>query len=164
MKPKPISSMQVATCSGVSSIWTPRASNRSADPHLDVAERLPCLATAHPAPAAMSAAVVEMLNVVGPPPVPAVSTRSSRLTSTWAARLRIVRASPTNSATVSPLARRAIRKAPVWTSPALPSMISLSAAEVWSAVRWVPAQSSSIARVRRSLGMVEAVATRRRGS
>ena len=36
--------------------------------------------------AAMSAAVVEMLNVVGPPPVPAVSTRSSRLTSTWAAR------------------------------------------------------------------------------
>ena len=33
-------------------------------------ERLPCLATAQPAPAATSAAVVEMLKVDGPPPVP----------------------------------------------------------------------------------------------
>ena len=41
-------------------------------------ERLPCLATAQPAPAATSAAAVEMLKVDGPPPVPAVSTRSSR--------------------------------------------------------------------------------------
>ena len=45
-------------------------------------ERLPCLATAQPAPAATSAAAVEMLKVDGPPPVPAVSTRSSRPAST----------------------------------------------------------------------------------
>ena len=43
-----------------------------------MAERLPCLATAQPAPAAISAAVVETLNVRRPPPVPAVSSRSSR--------------------------------------------------------------------------------------
>src|SRR3954462_8346198 len=158
MKPKPISSMHSATCSGVSSIWTPRASSRSADPHLEVAERLPCLATAQPAPAASRAVVVEMLKVVGPPPVPAVSTRSSLLTLTWAERFRIVRARPTSSATVSPFARRAIRKAPIWTGSARPSMISASAAEVWSAVRCVPLQISSIARVRMSLGMVEALA------
>jgi len=36
-------------------------------------------------------------------------------------------------------------------------MISASAAEVWSAVRCVPSQISSIARVRISLGMVEAL-------
>ena len=41
-------------------------------------ERLPCFATRTPAPAARSAAAVEMLNVVtAPPPVPQVSTSSS---------------------------------------------------------------------------------------
>jgi hypothetical protein len=35
-------------------------------------------------------------------------------------------------------------------------MISARAADVWSAVRWVPAQISSIARVRMLLGIVEA--------
>ena len=94
-----------------------------------VAERLPCLATAQPAPAATSAAVVETLKVEGPPPVPAVSTRSSRAVSTCAARRRIVRARPISSGTVSPFARSAIRKAPVWTSPARPSMISSRTAE-----------------------------------
>src|SRR4051794_39383994 len=158
MKPKPISSMHSATCSGVSSICTPRASRRSAEPHFEVAERLPCLAPAQPAPAAIRAAVVEMLNVVGPPPVPAVSTRSSLLTLTWVERFRIVRARPTSSATVSPFARSAIRNAPIRTGSARPSMISESAAEVWSAVRCVPLQISSIARVRMSLGMVEALA------
>ena len=43
-----------------------------------VADRLPCFATAQPAPAAISAAVVETLNVLRPPPVPDVSSRSSR--------------------------------------------------------------------------------------
>ncbi len=76
MKPKPISSMQRPTCSGSSSMLTPSASSRSAEPHLLVLERLPCLATAQPAPAATSAAAVETLKVEGPPPVPAVSTRS----------------------------------------------------------------------------------------
>ena len=40
---------------------------------------MPCFATPAPAAAATSAAAVEMLNVFAPsPPVPAVSTRSSR--------------------------------------------------------------------------------------
>ena len=56
----------------------PSASSTSAEPTRPVAERLPCLATAQPAPAAISAAVVETLKVGRPPPVPAVSTRSSR--------------------------------------------------------------------------------------
>ena len=47
---------------------------------------------------------------------PAVSTRSARSISTGAASERIVRARPTSSGTVSPFARSAIRKAPVWTS------------------------------------------------
>ena len=44
----------------------PSASSRSAEPERLVAERLPCLATAQPAPAAISAAVVETLNVLPP--------------------------------------------------------------------------------------------------
>ena len=55
-----------------------------------MAERLPCLATAQPAPAAISAAVVETLNVGRPPPVPAVSIRSSRPACTGVANARIV--------------------------------------------------------------------------
>src|SRR5919109_399756 len=153
MNPKPSSSMHRATSAGPRSILTPSASSRSADPDRLVLERFPCLATAHPAPAATSAAGVEMLNVAAPPPVPAVSTRSSRSTSTDAASRRIVRARPTSSATVSPLARSATRKAPACTSPALPSMTSSRTAEAWSAVRWVPEQTASIARVRMSLGI-----------
>ncbi len=132
---------------------TPSASSRSAEPHLLVLERLPCLATAQPAPAATSAAAVETLKVEGPPPVPAVSTRSPRLLETGVASARIVRASPTSSGTVSPFARRAIRKAPVWTGSARPSMISASTAAAWSAVRWSPAQTASIARLTMSLGI-----------
>ena len=66
-----------ATSSGSSSMRAPSASITSADPHWLVAERLPCLATRQPAPAATKAAVVDTLNVGRPPPVPAVSTRSS---------------------------------------------------------------------------------------
>ncbi len=68
----------------------PSASSRSADPDRPVAERLPCLATVQPAPAAISAAVVETLNVRRPPPVPAVSSRSSRLDRHRVASARIV--------------------------------------------------------------------------
>ena len=78
MKPKPTCSMQRATASGPRSIRTPSASSTSAEPDSPVAERLPCLATAQPAPAAISAAVVETLKVGRPPPVPPVSSRSSR--------------------------------------------------------------------------------------
>ena len=65
MKPMPASAMQRLTCAGAMSMATPRASSTSALPHLLVAERLPCLATVTPAPAATSAAAVEMLNVLG---------------------------------------------------------------------------------------------------
>src|SRR5580692_3809875 len=152
MKPKPTSSMQRATALGSRSIATPRASSRSAEPDFEVAERLPCLAIAQPAPAATSAAVVETLKVEGPPAVPAVSTRSSRFAWTEAASERFVRASPTSSETVSPLARRAIRKPPVWIGSVRPSMISLRTVEAWSEVRFSPAQTASIARLTTSLG------------
>src|SRR6185312_9399434 len=131
----------------------PSASSTSAEPDLEVAERLPCLATGQPAAAATRAAVVETLKVEGPPPVPAVSTRSARSVWTGAASERIVRASPTSSETVSPFARRAIRKAPVWIGSVRPSMISASTVEAWSAVRFSPAQTASIARETRSLGI-----------
>ena len=72
----------------------PSASSTSALPDRPVAERLPCLASAQPAPAAMSAAVVETLNVGRPPPVPAVSTRSSRSHGTGVASARIVPRQP----------------------------------------------------------------------
>ena len=61
MKPKPASRMHAATSSGPRSMRAPSASSRSAEPERLVAERLPCLATAQPAPAAISAAVVETL-------------------------------------------------------------------------------------------------------
>ena len=80
MNPKPTSSMHWATAAGVRSIRAPSASSTSAEPDSPVAERLPCLATVQPAPAAISAAVVETLNVRRPPPVPAVSSRSPRRT------------------------------------------------------------------------------------
>src|ERR1044072_8369779 len=152
MKPKPSSSMHRPTCSGLSSMSTPSASSSSAEPQ-GLFERLPCLATAHPAAAATSAAVVETLKVEGPPPVPAVSTGPGREVSTGAASERIVRARPTSSGTVSPFARRAIRKAPVCTPSARPSMISARTASAWSAVRWSPAQTASIALVTTSFGI-----------
>src|SRR5947209_6636541 len=59
MKPKPARSMQLATPSGSRSMRAPSASSTSAEPDELVAERLPCLATAQPGPAAINAAVVE---------------------------------------------------------------------------------------------------------
>ena len=85
-----------------------------------VAERLPCLASAQPAPAAMSAAVVETLNVGRPPPVPAVSTRSSRAVRTGVASARIVAARPATSASVSPFVRSAMRNPAICVSDDLP--------------------------------------------
>src|SRR5262245_44455824 len=94
MKPKPARSMQRATSAGPRSMRAPSASRTSAEPDRLVADRLPCLASAQPAPAAMSAAVVDTLNVLRPPPVPAVSTRSSRARGTAAAIARMVAARP----------------------------------------------------------------------
>src|SRR4051812_41206370 len=152
MKPKPTSSMQRATATGVRSMRTPSASSTSAEPDSPVAERLPCLATAQPAPAAISAAVVETLNVGRPPPVPAVSIRSSRAVFTGLAKLRMARARPTSSATVSPFVRSAISTPAVSTSDALPAITSASTAAVSSAVRSRRDASASSAWVRTGLG------------
>src|SRR4051794_31290854 len=157
MKPKPTSAMQRATASGLRSIRTPRASSTSAEPERPVAERLPCLATAQPAPAAIRAAVVETLNVGRPPPVPAVSIRSvSRPVVTGVANARIVVASPTSSSTVSPLVRSATSTPAVSTSEALPPMISASTAAVCSAPRSRRDISASSAFVKTGLGRVTA--------
>src|SRR5919197_4446649 len=152
MNPKPACSMQRATASGARSMRTPSASSTSADPDSPVAERLPCWAPAPPAPAAISAAVVDTLNVGRPPPVPAVSTRSSRPVSTGVAKRRIVCASPWISSTVSPFVRRAMSTPAVSTSDALPSMISASTSAVCSVVRSRRAASASIAFVITGLG------------
>ena len=150
MNPNPTSSMQRATSSGLRSMRAPRASSTSAEPDRPVAERLPCLATEQPAPAAISAAVVETLKVRRPPPVPAVSSRSSLDGCTRTACARIVRASPASSSTVSPLVRSAIRNAAIWISEALPAMISDSTAAASSSERSSPDASASIERVIRS--------------
>jgi hypothetical protein len=113
MNPNPTSSMHCATAAGVRSIRAPSASSTSAEPDSPVADRLPCLATAQPAPAAINAAVVETLNVRRTPPVPAVSSSSSRDAVTRTACARIVRARPASSSTVSPLVRSAIRNAAI---------------------------------------------------
>src|SRR3954447_20419807 len=155
MKPKPASRMHAATASGPRSTRAPSASSRSALPLSDVALRLPCLATAQPAPAAMIAAVVETLNVGRPPPVPAVSSRSSRPHSTRAASARIVRASPASSSSVSPLARRAMRKPAICTSLASPAMMTSSTAAAWSLDRSRPDATASMACVRIASGIHE---------
>src|SRR4051812_7456079 len=152
MKPKPTVSMQAATSSGSRSIRAPSASSTSADPDLPVALRLPCFATTQPAPAATNAAQVETLNVGRPPPVPAVSSRSSRPASTDRASERIVRARPTSSSTVSPFVRSAIRNAADCASDAAPSITSRSTAAASSDDRSEPDATRSIASVSTGLG------------
>src|SRR4051795_10372983 len=155
MKPKPTASMHAATAAGSRSMFAPSASSTSAEPDLPVALRLPCFATMQPAPAATNAAHVETLNVGGPPPVPAVSSRSSPPTSTERARERIVRARPTSSSTVSPLVRSAIRNAAACASDASPCMISRSTAAASSAGRSSRDATRSIASVSTALGIQE---------
>src|SRR3954468_4533728 len=158
MKPKPTSLMQRAMASGRRSMRTPSASRTSAEPDRPVAERLPCLATAQPWPAAIRAAVVDTLKVGLPPPVPAVSIRSSRPASTGVANARIVVARPTSSSIVSPLVRSATRMPEVSISDALPAMISASTSAVCSAERFLRAIRASSAGVRTGLGISQKVA------
>src|SRR3954469_13327944 len=54
----PARSTQSATLAGATSMATPRASSRSAEPHCDVCARFPCLHTLAPAPATTIAALV----------------------------------------------------------------------------------------------------------
>ena len=144
--------MQVPTSCGPRSMRTPSASSTSAEPERPVAERLPCLATAQPAPAAISAAVVETLKVGRPPPVPAVSTSSSRAVVTGAASARIVRARPAISSTVSPFVRSPISRPAICASEASPAMITSSTAAASSALRCWPDATLSIAGVRTGSG------------
>src|SRR5207244_1756073 len=89
---------------------TPSASSTSAEPHLDVNERLPCLATTAPAPAATNAAAVEILKVeTAPPPVPQVSTRCAPFASTRTIASRSARAAPAPSSGVSTFHRIPLR-------------------------------------------------------
>ena len=116
--------MHSATCSGVRSMLTPAAWSTSALPEWLVPERLPCFAIRTPAPAAMRAAVVEMLKVPDTsPPVPAVSTSPSGSTGTLAARPRMTRAAAAISSTVSPFMRSPMRNPPICDSVASPVMI-----------------------------------------
>ena len=95
------------------SMTTPRASSMSADPLCEDAARLPCLATRAPAAAAMIAAIVEMFTVCDrSPPVPHVSTTGPSTASGIPAFIMPV-TRPDTSLDVSPLARRATRKAAV---------------------------------------------------
>ena len=112
MNAMPASARQRSTPAASRSIRTPSASSRSAEPQIDDAARLPCLATGTPAPATTIAATVEMLNVpLRSPPVPHVSTTGAG-GSTGFANPSIVSASPSISSTVSPLVRSAIRRPP----------------------------------------------------
>src|SRR5450756_1058447 len=154
IKPMPAAAMQRLTCSGAMSMATPSASRTSALPHLLVAERLPCLATVTPAPAATRAAAVEMLNVWAPsPPVPQVSRITSVSTSTFSASALMARAMPTISSAVSPLTRRALRKAAVWASPVRPPMISSSTSRASSSPRSRPAARRCSAALSTSFGI-----------
>ena len=124
---------------------TPRASRTSAEPVEPDMARLPCLATATPAPATTKAAVVEMLKLPEPsPPVPQVSTTSPS-TDTWRDFSRITRAIPVISSTVSPLIRSAVKKDPTWADVASPVIISFMAAVAWSALSDSPSTSICIA-------------------
>jgi len=70
-------SIHFLTPSGSRLTFTPNPSNKSALPHLLVTARLPCLATATPAPETTKAETVLILNVfILSPPVPHVSIKS----------------------------------------------------------------------------------------
>ena len=117
----------------------PSASSTSAEPDCDDAERLPCLTTRAPAPAATIAAIVEMLTDIDrSPPVP--TTSSSRPgteigVGAGVHRLDEAGASPRWSRPWRAARRRSRRSA---TGVASPARISPIAQAVWSAVRSLP--------------------------
>ena len=137
MKPTPTSATQRATCRGVRSRRTPAASRTSALPDLLDTERLPCLATWHPAAAATNMLAVETLKVAeASPPVPTMSTVwGSPASSTPLARERMTWAAAAISATVSPFMRSATRKPATWAGVAAPVMIACMALVISSSVR-----------------------------
>ena len=138
----------------------PRASRTSADPDFEDAERLPCLTTCAPAPAATIAAIVEMLtDIERSPPVPTTSSRRPG-TEILVARPSIAAARPASSSTVSPLARSATANPAIWAGDASPDRISSMAQAACASLRSVPSTSAV-----RTCGQVAAISGwRGRGS
>src|ERR1700682_3581906 len=131
----PASSTHRATPSGPKSIFTPSCSSTSADPHIEEAARLPCLATLAPHAEATMAESVEMLKVDSPsPPVPHVSSSAASI-EIGVAFARAARAKPVISSEVSPFIRSATRNPAIWTGVASPRMICSKADAASSSVR-----------------------------
>jgi hypothetical protein len=122
-------------------MFAPRASITSAEPHLELMLRLPCLATRTPAPAVTNAVAVEMLKVpLASPPVPLVSTSADSVSASrpvplksialgdamgkGVAAARIASAKPTISSTVSPFMRKATSSAAICASVQFPASTS----------------------------------------
>ncbi|OMC56679.1 hypothetical protein A5747_07155 [Mycobacterium sp. IS-836] len=98
----------------------------SAPPDSDDAARLPCLTTGTPAAATTIAAIVDRLTVLTPsPPVPTMSTVSSRIASAGirSAWLSMTSASSLTSAEVGPFIFIATANAAIWAGAAFPVMI-----------------------------------------
>ena len=124
-----------ATCSGERSSRTPRDSSMSAEPDRLEEARLPCLTTTAPAAAMTIADIEEMLTVIArSPPVPTMSMVGPATSKRFAC-LSIISASPVISGTVSPLARRAVRKEASWGWLASPDMTRSMAQAACSVVR-----------------------------
>ena len=105
----PISSNSFLLCSGSMVIFMPRASRQSAAPDLELAARLPCLATGTPAAEITIDAVVEILKELDPsPPVPTISKVSTSAPS-FLPNFRISSAEPVISSMVSPFWLNAVR-------------------------------------------------------
>ena len=153
MKPKPTSRMQRPTAPGSRSMRAPSASSRSAEPQSEVAERLPCLATAQPAPAAIRAAVVDTLKVAFRRPCRRCrrhrARRRPRASRASAWRWRGRRPRPRSP----PFARSPTRNAEISISEASPAMIVSRTSFARPAARSWPAATSSIARVSVGLGI-----------
>ena len=145
-KPKPSSSIERSICGGSRPSRKPSASSTSADPEAEDTARFPCFATPAPAAAATRAAVVEMLNVRAPsPPVPAVSTRSSRRGRTERTCSRMASAQPAISPARSPLSLSATRKPPICAGVASPLMIWFITSRASGRVRSRPSSSCASA-------------------
>ena len=129
--------MHVSTVPMPASMFTPSSLSTSALPHRLDDALLPCLATFSPAPAATMAAAVEMLKVSrASPPVPQVSTTISSSTVILTALLRIARAHPVISSTVSLFIRNAVRNAAICAPVADPSIICVMTSWLSSKLRF----------------------------
>ncbi len=89
----------------------------------------------------MNDASVEMLTDSEPsPPVPQVSSTSPS-NGTRTMRVRMARAAPTISSTVSPFMRSATKRPPICAGVATPSMIKPTTSVISSAVRCLPSDT-----------------------